>query len=734
MRRKLFNYTIAIIAGICSAFYLKIWISICIICVICLLCLFRNQSRGWNVLLFCFAFGILIFVWKDISFHQNALADDANSGVRKAYIGQVMQVNQKDDETCQIMLKIENQTVLARYDEKIEYPWLLIGYEISFDGNIKFANSRGNPRCFDYQLYLRTQNVGYITTIESFQIEEGRRSFWAEIQSHILQMREEFLFHLGQSDSSGLIRGILFGDTDEMNEEEYNAFRQNGTAHVLAVSGLHIGMLYSVYQYLIKKLHTKMLTILFLLFLVLYGTATLWSVSVTRAVFLIGLTLLGDKLHRRYDLLTGLAAAALITVVRNPYVVFGAGFQMSFLAVMSIIFLQNPLTHVFGEKFSTSAAVQIGLMPYMAYVFNYVTFVGFLCNIPVVFLISIFVPIGMAGFILYFVGQCMLPQYAQLLNGMAEMISCVNRLFCADGILSFDIVSPPLWLLVLFYGMLFYCTSEQVRIYFGRNELKKAVLPVILIIIATVVSLFANMSPFDKAELIFVDVGQGDCIHIKDESGRNVLIDGGGNKNYNVGEKILKPYLLKNGCSKIDLAAATHLHTDHYLGLKELEACFPVEQRLYKGKTGDVIPVSKDIWLEILWPVQYDASVEDENLNSLIFMVYHNGIKTLVTGDITVAGEELLLDFYKGTDKLQSDILKIAHHGSAYSSSDAFIEEVNPKIAVIGVGNNHYGHPSEIVIEKLEKKGIMVFRTDLNGAVGIINRKGTISVCTEKQQ
>jgi len=258
--------------------------------------------------------------------------------------------------------------------------------------------------------------------------------------------------------------------------------------------------------------------------------------------------------------------------------------------------------------------------------------------------------------------------------------------------------------------------------------------PVGVIVLVAVLAFFVGSSNFNQASLIFVDVGQGDCVHIKGDNGRTMLIDGGGNINYNVGKKVLKPYLLKNGFSRVDLAAATHLHTDHYLGLEQLKHCFDVDSMLTEGKAGDVIQLSKEQWLEILWPLVHDPDTEDENLNSLIFMVHDHGVKTLITGDITEEGEMLLVERYDRTDKLQADVLKIAHHGSKYSTSDTFLDVVQPKVAVISVGRNNYGHPSEIVIEKLKKKGIIVFRTDLDGAVGIINRKGKISVCTEKQR
>lgn len=735
MRRKLFQYTFSTIIGISVAFFLKAWTALICAFILCIFALvLKHSSIRKSVLLFC-ALGILLFLLKDYGFAHGGLSDGAKVNEPKHYVGMVTRFEKIGDDDYQLVIEINNNMVLANYYQCIEQPWELIGCKISFLGNIHYANENGNPRCFDYRLYLKTRNIGYVSTIDSFQIENCPNNIQYRFQRFVLKQRDLFLEEIFVSEkSSGLIKGVLFGDTNGMDEESYNAFRQNGTAHVLAVSGLHVGMLYSIYRPINKKLHSKSMTISFFFFLLMYGTATLWSVSVTRAILLIILTIIGERLNRRFDLLTALAAVAFLSILKNPYVIFGASFQMSFLAVLSIVFLKEPLDKFVGTKFSTPAAVQIGLMPYMAYVFNYISFIGLLCNIPIVFLISVLVPIGMGGFILYFIFQSVIPNYPMLLDGLANMVLLINEAFCADGIFSFDVVSPPFWLLILFYGFVFYGTSEQALIYFGRKEWKRAVLPIVLIISVAAVSSFADDTPFDQADLIFVDVGQGDCLHIKDDAGQDIIIDGGGNINYNVGEKILKPYFLKNGCMSIDLAAATHLHTDHYLGIKQLKDCFEVKQELIRGKAGDIIRIRENTWIEILWPLKYDGNTDDENLNSLIFMIHQKDIKTLVTGDLTEEGEKMLTNTYKGTKKLEADILKVAHHGSAYSTCDVFLKAVNPDIAVICVGKNNYGHPSEIVIEKLEKNGIMVFRTDLDGAVGIINSKGKISVCTEKQR
>ena len=230
-------------------------------------------------------------------------------------------------------------------------------------------------------------------------------------------------------------------------------------------------------------------------------------------------------------------------------------------------------------------------------------------------------------------------------------------------------------------------------------------------------------------------MGQGDCLHLKTAEGRNIFIDGGGSIRYNVGEKTLKPYLLKNGVKSLDLAAATHLHTDHFLGLSQLAEVFPVKAFLTEGEAGQRFSIGENQWLELLWPLKKDADSDDENLNSLIFKVHLGGLTILVTGDLTEEGEELLLERYKGTNKLSADILKVAHHGSNYSTCDRFLEAVKPAAAVISVGKNNYGHPGDKVIEKLQKKGIMIFRTDRDGAVGVMtDRKGNFSICTKKKR
>jgi len=729
-------YTLMFMMGICVAHYNLKTIMFFLLSPLILYLLGKtNQKELYRMMYGFFCIGFVLISFAGWQFDHGMLAKYSLDSKSHDISAKVLEISKTDEEEYDITVRTNGERLLCKYYGKIDNPWIMTGKTIHFTAKVDRPSENGNPRCFDYRLYLKSKKIGYITTFSSFKLLGDKPGFIDRAKCCILQKRECFLSAVYTSEeTNGFIRGIIFGDTSELSEEEYNDFRKNGTAHVLAVSGLHIGILYRVYRWMNQKLHSKGGAICFIGILLLYGTVTLWSVSVTRAVLLIGFDLAGSTMKRRYDLLTSLSATAMVSMLDNPYVIFDAGFQMSFLAVTSIVFLQKTTERFVGKKLSVSAAVQLGLVPYMAYVFNGVPLIGIICNIPIVYFVSLLVPVGVFGFLFFFFSGMMLPFFPETISALAALTSEINRILSFHGKFFIDVMSPPLWSIILFYCLLFYSTSEYAAVCFHRREWKKVTLHVLAILFLSMAFIFPGRSAFDRASVIFVDVGQGDCLHLKSENRVHVLIDGGGSIRYDTGSKILKPYLLKNGCNKVDLALATHLHTDHYLGLVQLAQCFPVNRLITKGKASSILELNEEQWIEVLWPLEDNPPADDENLNSMIFMIHDQGTKILVTGDITAEGEAMLQEQYRGTDKLKADILKIAHHGSAYSTSDTFLAAVDPEIAVISVGKNNYGHPSNIVIEKLKKKGIMVFRTDLDGAVGIIHGKGNLSVCTEKQR
>lgn len=648
--------------------------------------------------------------------------------------GTVTEVKKKED-SYKLVVNTHEGKILCRYYGEVNNPTDLYLSDAHFAAVIEKPETPGNPRVFNYALYLKSREIYYVCTPAYMKFKEGNPSPYNKIRIWIYRARENFIRNLGLgSDTESFVRGVLFGDTDELDDELYEEFRKNSTAHVLAVSGLHIGVLYSLYKALLKKRNSRLITAIFVFFTLIYGFATLWSVSVTRAILLTYIMILGNYLDRRYDLITAAALVAAGFAVKNPYIIFGAGFQMSFLAVMSIAFITPVLEKFLPQTLSGAVAVQIGMLPYMIYNFNGFSLVGLLVNIPIVFLISLLVPAGVAAYFVYLMGGMILPVAPLVLQIITKVTVAVNHFFAKGEMFYVTMPSMKLGTLILIYGLIFFCCSEFFQIQAKRRNFKIIALCVVLIGATSFACYIGDRSPFDRASTVFINVGQGDAVHVKTHSNKNILIDGGGNINYNVGDKTLKPYLLKNGFAHVDMALATHLHADHYLGLEQLKEVYPVDKLVIEGKAGQKIDLGNGELIEILWPIERNDDIDDENLNSMIFRVRVRGLSVLITGDITAEGEKMLLERYAGTDMLKADILKVAHHGSAYSSSEEFLEAVKPKVAVISVGKNNYGHPSQDVIEKLKEKGIIVFRTDLDGAVGIIKKGETFSVCTNRNR
>ena len=640
------------------------------------------------------------------------------------FSGKVIRIGEKDDR-LDLEVRIDKadgrkissrENVLLTLYEKPEKPWEILNSSISFRTQLDYPKGQRNPHCFDYRKYLKSRGIGAVAQIKNFQLEEGALTFKDRYARELL--RKKYLFSNGlPSETKGLVMGVLFGDTSFLDEDSYEEFRKNGTAHILAVSGLHIGIIYGIYKKIAGKRKNVPALIALAIVLFTYGELSCWSPSVTRAVLMTAMSITAVFKDLRYDMLTSMSAVGLILIGLNPYVIFGAGFQMSFLAISSIAFIKPLIPVRVPEAAAVTAAAYLGLLPYQIYNFNYISFTALLANIPVVFLAGYFVPLAAAAFIAF-----SLLQEAGFLVGatdaMGKLILYVNNLTSLDGKGGIEVPSPPLWAVLGISILIFFFSSEAYEIMKSRGNRKKNMR--IMGGIAAVTLIFHTLcySPITYDDMVFADVGQGDCVHIRDGR-KNVLIDGGGSINYNTGRKTLKPYLLKNGTASVDLAVATHEHMDHLKGLEELSRCFKVKKLMTGVTAGTEIKIGREVLIEAIWPEYIpDEKGQDENSMCSVFMVYCKGYKILITGDLDEEGERKLIEKYKGTDKLSAHVLKIGHHGSSTSTSDEFLDAVNPRAAVIQTGKNNFGHPSPKIIEKCTKKGIMVYRTDYNGAVG----------------
>ena len=279
----------------------------------------------------------------------------------------------------------------------------------------------------------------------------------------------------------------------------------------------------------------------------------------------------------------------------------------------------------------------------------------------------------------------------------------------------------------------------------------------IFIIVIIILNIFNSLFITNNLKIYFVDVGQGDSTFLVTPKNKTILIDGGGSTSstFDVGESTLIPYILDRGYNKIDLVFISHFDQDHVGGiLKVLEelkvdrVCISKQEENSENyqkflkivkekkipvtvvKKGNKINIENNLYFDILWPTDKQIEENKLNNNAIVMKLNYKNFSMMFTGDIEEAAEKEIIDLYKNTNKLKSNILKIAHHGSKTSTTDEFLELVKPKVTLIGVGkDNMFNHPSNEIIEKLENSNIKIYRTDLNGEIEInVSRNGKFNI------
>ncbi|MDD4564314.1 MAG: DNA internalization-related competence protein ComEC/Rec2 [Eubacteriales bacterium] len=698
-------------------------------------------------------------------------------GQRCCVEGRVIKIQIKEDYWQMLITSENGGKRLVQVKGNWVKPQDMIGKWARVKGEVLLPNERRNPGLFDYRLYLKTTGVRVILKADSENIALSREN-QSILFSKIALIKYSFLDRLEkvmEPEAFGIMTGMLFGDCSLIDDDTYEMFQRNGIAHILSVSGIHVCIVFMFISRLLGDKKTRSFYLLTVLFLILYAALAEFSPSVVRAVVMILIYIISKISYHRYDFMSCTASCAFVMLISNPFYLFHAGFQLSYLAVFCLaaalpwvnrkldILKQKRKSELVIEGFRYIApliVIQIGMAPMTAYMFNYFSIASFFMNIPVIAISGILIPLGIALMPLsFFEGVGPIGLIFEVLAKLAELLIngmiWLNELFYLPGLGFFNVTSPYIFIMLLFYGFFFYLPSELFRIQYQRRKYKVIVGICAVILCVSCLASAAIGTEHHKAGLVFVDVGQGDCLHIRTPAGKNILIDGGGSSNYSVGEKILLPYLLKNQVKYIDLAVVTHLHDDHYLGIVELAKKMKIQKLgiyeanrlqeqmimadtglrkqnlLYLAK-GDRIEVEKGIYLDVLYPEKQSDETyrtflmdeHDENESSLLIKLDYHGLTVLLTGDIGLEGEQKIMNVYRERESvLNVDILKVAHHGSRYSTGDRFLDIASPNIAVFQVGKNNFGHPHPTIIDKCLEKDIIVYRNDQDGAV-ILNEKG----------
>jgi len=542
-----------------------------------------------------------------------------------------------------------------------------------------------------------------------------------------------------------VLEALLLGADGRLDQRTDRQFQKTGLYHLLAISGAHVAVVTFLFYSLLSLVIIRKRTIHLVLLaaLVFYALLVEGQPSVFRAVIMASVFLLGKLIFADTNLLNTLALSALVLLLLNPFSLEDVGFQLTFLASLSLILFYEPIRRFLpglplklSELMALSLAAVAGTMPVIISNFHRVTFASLFLNLPEAPLMGLVMGTGYV----YLGLNSLLPPAGHLLS---YPLKYLVRLFNWTATwleplssLSYRLPSPPVLVVIGFYlFLLLLLLRPRFR---WQKLLTASGLAVFFFIMITY--------PFRPASrglaVTFLDVGQGDSTVVEFPDRRVMVIDAGGflQSDFDPGESLVSPFLWHRGYKKIDYLVCSHFHPDHAGGLPALAQNFRVKEFWYPEEGGGgeleqqinralsrrvrkrplrpgIFQETADYRVEVVYPDrEADVLFRPGNDLSAVLRLDAGQQSFLFPADITALVEEYLVQ--SRTEKLKAKVLKIPHHGSRSSSSEIFLQAVAPDWAVITCGrNNVYGFPDRQVLERLEAAGIGILRIDRDGAV-----------------
>lgn len=642
------------------------------------------------------------------------------------------------------------------------------GERVRIRGKLQLPRSARNPGEFDFRAYYRAQRILCFLREGKLEGKSGQKNVASAFLLHLRERLSGSLKEMAGEEDGALFCSMLLGDKSGQDQEVRSLYQQNGIAHILAISGLHISLAGAGIWALLRKAGAGYWSAgaSGFLFVAAYGWMTGGSVSAVRAASMYGVQLLSGCLGRTYDTQTALSAAALGILWQEPLQLFQSGFQLSFLSVLSAgtIFLAlrnwgrlpgGRTGKIFigvKDALLLSISVQLGTLPALCSHFFIWPPYGLLLNLAVIPLMTVVFLSGFAGI---FWGLVTNAAGSFLLGAGRWVFGFYQRLCLAAGELPGAVQVPgipELWKIIVYYVVLslICCVLRTAVRKSGPQRCGRKIPGARIAVPAAVVLLAAGLfwlraDSASWAHLDILDVGQGDGLMLYTGEGTVFMIDGGSSSRKNLGEECLVPYLQSQGVSRIDCAVVSHGDEDHLSGLRQLlEEGFPIGElvlpdilhpdenyrQLEEAAKRSGVPVrllkAGDCWkggeteIRCLHPPDRFSWTET-NSYSTVLKIISGDFRILLTGDLDQAGEDALLR--SGAD-LSCNVLKVAHHGSRFSTSVKFLELADPQYAVISAGEgNSYGHPHRELIKRLEGRGIRIFQTLQSGMVRIVPGK-----------
>lgn len=710
------------------------------------------------------------------------------------------------------------------------------GDQVRLAGELTLPAAASNSGGFDYRRYLHSQRIHWLfkaTGTGAVEAAPGPKWTAAALLGRFDAARSWLGAHFDTmypSNQSGYMKGLVLGIREDLDPEQFQQFSRLGLTHILAISGLHVGVFLYVLGAVLRflRLTRERMLVTLMIAVPFYVILSGGSPSVVRAGMMAVLGLAAARMDKLKDGLHLLAAAAVLMLAWNPFFIEDVSFQLSYICTAGLILGVPPLRRAMPawrrgaallDLLAVTLVAQAASFPVSIYYFNQFHLLSVLANfILVPFISFIIMPIGAIALVI----SSMWPLGGKLL-AIASVYAndwtfvLVEKLAQADGLRSIW-ATPPLWWIAAWYVLCAaICrllpakpalletdpSTDDETLPLGTNAPKQssgireagwrsAARPPLnrkgLLFAAgaaLMLLLYAYFPDFaDRAGRVHVlDVGQGDAIYVRTPGGQHLLIDGGGTlsfrksgeewKNrsdpFEVGRKVIAPLLMKRGVHEIDLLVISHLDSDHIRGLKAIMETIPVKAILWNGslkeesdalallrqavaadiplygaKAGQQWSMDANSELTVLWPpaASNEATaasipeIKDQNPASVVIHMRMYEHTFLFAGDIDAATEHAINELWLRDPSSEApssllccqhaDVLKIAHHGSRFSSSDEWLSGWKPYSAAISVGaSNSYGHPHPDVLKRLASQTVEPLRTDIDGEISyMVKPKG----------
>jgi len=655
-------------------------------------------------------------------------------------------------EQINILCKVKDswKSLLSLYSE------LKPGNELKVEGYYHKGKEKRNPGEFDYNAYLHSKDILGIININDdseITILNSNANYFKNLIFQVRVSIDDRIKEYNSAETASLLRGLLLADRGEINYETKTDFINAGVVHVLAVSGLHVGYIIVIFLFLFGRFNIYLKSILTMIGLILFMLVTGIPPSVFRATVMAIVIIIAYLSNRSTNLINSISIAAVIILLMNPNELYNPGFQLSFAAVLAIGIILPYLNKLISEwnvqnkilKYilvfcAVSFSAQIGTLPFTLLYFNKFSVIALFTNLIVI--PSIGIIIGAA--IITLSTSLFLPGVAVYFAAFTDIFSSlILSVIKFSGNLSFSYLSITDFSIIDL--LIFYLMLSALLILLPRfNSIKSRLILLILVTANTFIYSTiddTSLLPDNELSVLMIDVDQGDSFLIKFPNGKTALVDAGNaTGSFDNGERVIIPLLNYLDIKKIDYGIVSHIDSDHYGGFVSLILAGKIDKilkpaidsTLSKDKKFELFAHEQNIPIEyfserkseignaviyFLWDEKLESiSSNSTNDKSGFFKLVYGNTSFLFTGDI----EKRIEKFYslKYRNFIDSDVLKVAHHGSKTSSSELFLEYVTPEISLISAGfKNKFRHPTKEILERLKESGSSIYRTDMDKAV-----------------